>query len=315
MSQLDPSKKPGGDASAYYQIMKHKNQVFKREQIKHEGSVKPPVLPTLEVRPPKQLAPDEGQTPSKRRKTIAHKPSASQSEFHPFTGGKSPVVMAALKEAEESKSTKDKPPNGATDSPGGHISRWKDKNAQDLVIIPGDVESGGKDFYGTLDEVIVLEYDALENRIIPKVVLFRCKWFDVFSDARGIKKDKFGSTLVNVSCTLQTNEPFALAFKIIEQVFFISSHDERHWKYVIKVKSRNFFDFPNDEDAEQNEYLWNVVEEGATNLEEFTTLSDEEINMVRDDVELELVDAERHEIDEDLEDVEFDSDSSTDSPS
>uniref|UniRef100_A0A803N9A1 DUF4216 domain-containing protein n=1 Tax=Chenopodium quinoa TaxID=63459 RepID=A0A803N9A1_CHEQI len=213
----------------------------------------------------------------------------------------------------------------------------------------GDAESGGKDFYGTLDEVIVLECDALENRTSPKVVLFRCKWFDVFSDERGIKKDKFGSTLVNVSRTLQTNEPFALAFQI-EQVFFISSHDERHWKYVIKVKPRNFFDFPNDEDAEQNEDLWNIVEEGETNLEEFSALSDEEINMVRDDVEPELVDAEVilectnnivdtdnddeqeekseeddeddlntsssvHEIDENLEDIESDSDSSTDSPS
>uniref|UniRef100_A0A803N837 Uncharacterized protein n=1 Tax=Chenopodium quinoa TaxID=63459 RepID=A0A803N837_CHEQI len=162
------------------------------------------------------------------------------------------------------------------------------------VVVLGDAESGGKDFYGTLDEVIVLEYDALENRTSPKVVLFRCKWFDVFSDERGIKKDKFGSTLVNVSRTLQTNESFALAFQI-EQVFFISSHDERHWKYVIKVKPRNFFDFPNDEDAEQNEDLWNIVEEGATNLEEFTALSDEEINMVRDDVEPELVDAESRE--------------------
>ncbi|XP_021741321.1 uncharacterized protein LOC110707602 [Chenopodium quinoa] len=43
------------------------------------------------------------------------------------------------------------------------------------VVVLGDAESGGKDFYGTLDEVIVLEYDALENRTSPKVVLFRCK--------------------------------------------------------------------------------------------------------------------------------------------
>uniref|UniRef100_A0A803N991 Transposase n=1 Tax=Chenopodium quinoa TaxID=63459 RepID=A0A803N991_CHEQI len=135
------------------------------------------------------------------------------------------------------------------------------------VIVKGDTESGEKDFYGTLDEVIVLY------------------------DGRGIKKDKFGSTVVNVSRTLQTSEPFALAFQI-EQVFYISSHEERYWKYVIKVKPRNFFYFPNDEDAEQNEDLWNIVEEGATNLEEFTALSDEEINMVRDDVEPELVAAE-----------------------
>uniref|UniRef100_A0A803N4S0 DUF4216 domain-containing protein n=1 Tax=Chenopodium quinoa TaxID=63459 RepID=A0A803N4S0_CHEQI len=160
------------------------------------------------------------------------------------------------------------------------------------VIVKGDAESGGKDFYGNLEEVIVLEYDALENRTSPKVVLFKCKWFDVFSEGRGIKKDKFGSILVNVSRTLQTNEPFALASQI-EQVFYVSSHDERHWKFVIKANPRNFFDFPNDEDTEQDVSLWNIVEERATNLEEFAALSDEEINMVRDDFEPELVDAEQ----------------------
>ncbi|KAL2923495.1 Protein stu1 [Bienertia sinuspersici] len=155
------------------------------------------------------------------------------------------------------------------------------------VTVKGDAQSGEKDFYGILEEVIVLEYDALKNRTSPKVVLFKCKWFDVFSDGRGIKKDNLGFTLVNFSRTLQTNEPFALASQI-EQVFYVASHNEKHWKFVIKANPRNFFDFPNDDDVEQDESLWDIIEE--TKVREVTAMSDEEIMTVRDDFQSELVD-------------------------
>ncbi|KAL2938106.1 Replicase polyprotein 1ab [Bienertia sinuspersici] len=43
------------------------------------------------------------------------------------------------------------------------------------------------------------------------MVLFRCICFDVYSDGRGIKKDRFGATRVNTKRFFGTNEPFALA--------------------------------------------------------------------------------------------------------
>uniref|UniRef100_A0A803MP83 DNA-directed RNA polymerase III subunit RPC9 n=1 Tax=Chenopodium quinoa TaxID=63459 RepID=A0A803MP83_CHEQI len=93
-----------------------------------EGSVKPPVVPRVNLRPPKRTAEEASPTPAKRsRKTVAHKSSTSDSGSHPSIGGKSPVALSALKEASESK-----------DSPSareGTLGRRQGKQVQDLVII------------------------------------------------------------------------------------------------------------------------------------------------------------------------------------
>ena len=85
--------------------------------------------------------------------------------------------------------------------------------------------------------------------------MFKCKWFDVYDDWKGIQKDKFGATLVNISRKLKTNEPFALVSQI-EQVFYVPTHNEPQWRIVIKTKPRNYFDFPNDEDDNDDKSSW-----------------------------------------------------------
>ncbi|XP_021740065.1 uncharacterized protein LOC110706450 [Chenopodium quinoa] len=119
MSQLPPSKKLSGSASAYRQMMNKKNQIFKREQLQHEGSVKPPVVTGVNLKPPKRTAKEASPTPAKRSwKTVAHKSSTSNSGSHPSTGGKSTVALSALKEASESKdspSAREEAPSQAPD--------------------------------------------------------------------------------------------------------------------------------------------------------------------------------------------------------
>jgi len=51
--------------------------------------------------------------------------------------------------------------------------------------------------------VIVLEYDPLKNRTSPKLVSFRCKWFNVYNEGRRIKRDKLRAALVNVTHRLE----------------------------------------------------------------------------------------------------------------
>ncbi|CAO2816106.1 unnamed protein product [Amaranthus hypochondriacus] len=126
-------------------------------------------------------------------------------------------------------------------------------------MVKGDPESGQRDFYGLLEKALVLEYDSLKDRTSPRVVMFKCKWFDVYDDRKGIQKDKFGATLVNISRKLKTNEPFALVSQI-EQVFYVPTHNEPQWRIVIKTKPRNYFDFPNDEYDNDDESLWDQVE-------------------------------------------------------
>jgi len=70
--------------------------------------------------------------------------------------------------------------------------------------------------------VIVLEYDPLKNLTSPKIMLFKCKWFDVYNEGRGIRRNKFGETLVCAMFRLQTNEPFAFDDQI-HQVFYVAT--------------------------------------------------------------------------------------------
>jgi len=159
------------------------------------------------------------------------------------------------------------------------------------VVVEGETENVKKDFFGVLKEVIVLEYDALKNRTSPKIVLFKCRWFDVYNEGRGIKRDKFGGTLINVARTLQTNEPFALGSQV-RQVFYVGAHNECQWRWVIKMNPRNYFDFPNVEDIDDCDgSMWDNLEVETTNPIQIQEGADEEISVVRDDVAPDLVDA------------------------
>ncbi|XP_057251050.1 uncharacterized protein LOC130589355 [Beta vulgaris subsp. vulgaris] len=116
------------------------------------------------------------------------------------------------------------------------------------VVVKGDEASDQRDFYGVLKEVLELEYDAPNGgEKQPIVVLFRCVWFDVYSDGRGIKIDKFGTTSVNIRRFLGTNEPFALASQV-GQVYYVKAHNEPDWRIAIKTIPRNFYNFPIVED-------------------------------------------------------------------
>ncbi|KAL2901388.1 DNA-directed RNA polymerase subunit beta, partial [Bienertia sinuspersici] len=134
-----------------------------------------------------------------------------------------------------------------------HIKRRqrKRRTQNSGVMVKGDKESGEKKFYGILEKVVVLEYDTLKDRTSPRVVLFK-----------GIKGDKFGNTLINVTRKLKTNEPFALASQIM-QIFYVPTHNKPQWRIVIETKPRNYFDFPNDEksdDYDDDTSLWDGEE-------------------------------------------------------
>ncbi|CAO2834910.1 unnamed protein product [Amaranthus hypochondriacus] len=184
------------------------------------------------------------------------------------------------------------------------------------VMVKGDSESGQRDFYGLLEKVIVLEYDSLKDRTNPRVVLCRCKWFDVFDDRRGIHKDKFGATLVNISRKLRTNEPFVLVSQI-EQVFYVPTHNEAQWRIVIKTKPRNYFDFPNDENDNDDESLWEQVEVENVNAVNEDAQIDDDNYPIRNDVVPNLVDIgtlDLNAVDYDF-DVDVDVDEETDDES
>jgi Domain of unknown function (DUF4216) len=74
------------------------------------------------------------------------------------------------------------------------------------VCVRGDCTDDTQyDYYGVLKEMIKLEYDRVEN----KIILFKYHWFDI---KNGVKVDnQHGIIEVKYTFTLRGNKPFVLA--------------------------------------------------------------------------------------------------------
>ncbi|KAJ8436288.1 hypothetical protein Cgig2_023339 [Carnegiea gigantea] len=145
-------------------------------------------------------------------------------------------------------------------------SQRKRKTQDSGVVVEGEIERGERTF----------TCDALKDRTSPRVMLFKCKWFDVYTEGRGVKRDKFSATLANVTRS--------------RQVFYVAVHNEPQWRIVIKINPCNYFDFLNIKDVDNmDESLWeNVDNEPQRRMVQEEV--DEEIPLVRNDVEPDLID-------------------------
>ena len=74
-----------------------------------------------------------------------------------------------------------------------------------------------------------------------RVVLFKCDWFDVYDELKGIKKDEYGFVSVNPDRFLKTNEPFVLANQA-SQVFYANDNSNKGWQVVRKTQPRNSYE-------------------------------------------------------------------------
>ncbi|XP_039142533.1 uncharacterized protein LOC120279674 [Dioscorea cayenensis subsp. rotundata] len=106
---------------------------------------------------------------------------------------------------------------------------------------------GNVDYYGILNDIIELDYFQKF-----KVVLFRCDWVDV-TNSRGIKKDKYGFTMVNFSRLIHTganviDEPYVFSSQV-KQVFYSKDLTESGWYVVIRNHAREVYDM-GDESTE-----------------------------------------------------------------
>ncbi|XP_056697488.1 rRNA-processing protein EFG1-like [Spinacia oleracea] len=184
------------------------------------------------------------------------------------------------------------------------------------VIVKGDAESGEKDFFGVLKEVIELEYDAPNSGDTkPIVVLFRCVWFDVYR--RGIKRDKFGGVSLNFKKFLGTNEPFAMASQV-GQVYYVRAHNEPDWRIVIKTVPRNFYNFPivevdgSDDDHDDVGLDFEVPNSVEGDGDDGDDDDDDDVLLPRNDVPPELVNASDFELENEVVNEEEEEDSEQD---
>ncbi|XP_027186063.1 uncharacterized protein [Cicer arietinum] len=81
-----------------------------------------------------------------------------------------------------------------------------------------------------------------------KVVLFKCNWVDI---KRGVKKDKFGLTLVNFKFLKHTgknicDDPFVFASQA-KKVFYVYDERNKDWPVVLNAKVRDIYDMGDEE--------------------------------------------------------------------
>ncbi|KAK5839626.1 hypothetical protein PVK06_008438 [Gossypium arboreum] len=115
---------------------------------------------------------------------------------------------------------------------------------------------GNVEYYGLLIDIIELDYYGRW-----KVVLFRCDWADV-NTTRGIKKDQFGFTMVNLSRLIHTgqqlmDEPYIFSSQA-KQVFYSKDPTDEDWYVVLRNTPRDLFDMGNgsrDDIIERSETL------------------------------------------------------------
>jgi hypothetical protein len=95
-------------------------------------------------------------------------------------------------------------------------------------------------YYGRIVDIIEIGYYGRFS-----VVLFWCERVDV-TQGKGVKKDKFGLSLVNFSHQIHKgdrikHEPFVFANQV-DQVFYIEDPMNPRWLVVLKMKPRDEFD-------------------------------------------------------------------------
>ena len=111
------------------------------------------------------------------------------------------------------------------------------------VLVKGDANIGNRDYYGVLTDIIELHYMGGN-----KIVMCKCEWRDVDHHGRGIVIDTYSWTLVNVTHSLKSNEPFVLTCQI-EQVFYVKSIKNSQWHFVTKIEPWNYYNMPSLEEG------------------------------------------------------------------
>jgi hypothetical protein len=170
------------------------------------------------------------------------------------------------------------------------------------VVVKGDASAGGIDWYGVVKKIYALDFPMQKE-----VVLFECDWYDVppasKSKAQGFKRDQYGIIDIDASRKLYLNDPFILGTQA-EQVFYVKaskkadvkgskktndkgvSSKKPDWWTVIRMKPRNVFSMPEDNDGEIDVDSLDV---GVKDMKDSQPL-DELTHWTRPDVEGVIVD-------------------------
>ncbi|WMV49449.1 hypothetical protein MTR67_042834 [Solanum verrucosum] len=157
-----------------------------------------------------------------------------------------------------------------------HIQRRDElrKSQNCGIVVAGYHENEVIDFYGIIIDILELEY-VEENRVL----LFKCKWFDLRKKI-GMQKDK-NFTSICVKRFWYERDSFVLATQA-KQVFYIDDPKlGENWQIVLKFQDRHLYDVPEKETLETESDELHI-----TNDEVYQDMSLESNSIVCDTVDM-----------------------------
>lgn len=134
-----------------------------------------------------------------------------------------------------------------------HTKNYSEKKATvnyGVCIYGTNYTESSYDYYGILEEIIILEYPRLP---IKKVALFKCDWYDPTPNIGTRVHKKYNFVDVNQTKRLNKYEPFILAGQAAQVCFvpypytrnrYHKKYNPTEWLAVCKVKARSFVQMP-----------------------------------------------------------------------
>ena len=143
------------------------------------------------------------------------------------------------------------------------------------VVVKTKTSKDEVNYYGAITDIFQLDYS---NNY--KAVLFKCDWVDI---KKGVKKDKFGITLVNFKYLKHTgkdicDDPFVFASQT-KKVFYVYDESNNDWPAVLDAKVRDIYDMGDEESNEIEE----IQEQLTKNTSEVTHNIDDLVRLEVDD--------------------------------
>ncbi|WMV24680.1 hypothetical protein MTR67_018065 [Solanum verrucosum] len=157
-----------------------------------------------------------------------------------------------------------------------HVQRCDElrKSQNCGIVVAGYHENEVIDFYGIIVDILELEY-VEENRVL----LFKCKWFDLRKKT-GMRKDN-NFTSICVKRLWYEQDSFVLATEA-KQVFYIDDPKlGENWRIVLKFQDRHLYDVPEKENSKVESDELHIA-----NDEVYQDISLENNSIVNDSVEI-----------------------------
>jgi len=157
-----------------------------------------------------------------------------------------------------------------------HVQRCDElrKSQNCGIVVAGYHENEVIDFYGIIVDILELEY-VEENRVL----LFKCKWFDLRKKT-GMRKDN-NFTSICVKRFWYEQDSFVLATQA-KQVFYIDDPKlGENWRIVLKFQDRHLYDVPEKENSKAESDELHIA-----NDEVYQDISLENNSIVNDSVEI-----------------------------